>query len=163
MWWGFILLKEEPCRRGKNRLYVQLAQSKSNHSSQLLDKASPRFPRQVDLKTVASRMRGQRQRAELPSQGNVLQLRGHRVDWSSRWADPLAAAEGETWTKPSLYGRNPFPLTQAGIKSASLASPSHSTGTATTMAGLTFGGPGTVEVSTELQLSQSPLLQVSIS
>lgn len=41
---GVYSVEEEPWRRGKNSLHVQLAQGDSNHSSQLLGKASQDFP-----------------------------------------------------------------------------------------------------------------------
>lgn len=75
LWLGFIPQKEEPWRRGKNRLHAQLAQGDSNHSSQLLGKASLRFPRQADLKAMAARTR---ENAAAESPWGRRELRGGR-------------------------------------------------------------------------------------
>lgn len=63
------------------------------------------------------------------------------MDESSGEAGILSLVEGETWTKtPPPLVRNHLPLTQAGIKSASLTSSRLSTSTVMIVAGLSFGG-----------------------
>lgn len=89
VWSGFILWKEGPWRRGKNRLCSQLAQGDSNQSFVLLlSKASLRFPRKAGRSDCSHCRTEGPDAQESCCPGTRLRVKAPTVDRSSCSVEP---------------------------------------------------------------------------
>lgn len=121
--------------------------------SQLLGKASPRFPRQAGRSEGSSSCKDEEPEAEQSCQAKGTCCGRELPGWMGALKRQACCHQqgGEARTKPPLYSRNPPSLTQAGVKTASPTSPSLSTNIAVTTAGLAFGRRSTAGVSAGLR------------